>query len=308
MVKWQLRGFPRGSFPCRHPACSTHEGQAECQHANAPPPQVPGREVAGFQLAPCLPFATWNPPPSPPGISRQVRPGIVGAKAFAKPHQPAGRASGPLRNFRPHNAPKISLTSDNQASRWPNACPPPFRRRPASHLAVRSQESAAPRPDRVGIISLRFIMGKSSVLRPDTRRNTADMPAIAQAKAPEGQENQQPSCRWPFPTGHGKFYAQQCAAMNSSGKSLQKNGCHVPKFPFKFVIAFLLTAAAPFIEAQTFLTLCSFSSTNGANPGGALIQGNDGNFYGTTEAGGLANGTLFNGSGGRSTKSRPTAP
>jgi len=29
--------------------------------------QVPGREVAGFQLAPCLPFATWNPPPSPPG-------------------------------------------------------------------------------------------------------------------------------------------------------------------------------------------------------------------------------------------------
>jgi len=28
---------------------------------NASPRQVPGREVAGFQLAPCLPFATWNP-------------------------------------------------------------------------------------------------------------------------------------------------------------------------------------------------------------------------------------------------------
>jgi hypothetical protein len=29
--------FPRGSFPCRHPACSRQEGQAKCQHANAPP-------------------------------------------------------------------------------------------------------------------------------------------------------------------------------------------------------------------------------------------------------------------------------
>ena len=64
-------GLPRGSFPCRHPACSRQEGQAECQHANAPPRQVPGREVAGFQLAPCLPFATWNPPPSPPGSCRK---------------------------------------------------------------------------------------------------------------------------------------------------------------------------------------------------------------------------------------------
>jgi hypothetical protein len=62
-----ILGIPRGSFPCCHPACSRQEGQAERQHANAPPRQVPGREVAGFQLAPCLPFATWNPPPSPPG-------------------------------------------------------------------------------------------------------------------------------------------------------------------------------------------------------------------------------------------------
>jgi len=35
----------------------------------------------------------------------------VSAKAFAKPHQPAGRASRPLQNFRPHSAPKISPTS-----------------------------------------------------------------------------------------------------------------------------------------------------------------------------------------------------
>jgi len=36
-------------------------------HANASPLQVPGREVAGFQLAPNFPFAIWNPPASPPG-------------------------------------------------------------------------------------------------------------------------------------------------------------------------------------------------------------------------------------------------
>ena len=38
-------------------------------------------------------------------------PGAVSAKALAKFHQPAGRASGPFQNFRPHNAPKISPTS-----------------------------------------------------------------------------------------------------------------------------------------------------------------------------------------------------
>jgi hypothetical protein len=75
-TKSQPTGFPCGSFPCWHPACSRQEGQAdlsavlsaiapgataegpakvECQHANAPPRQVPGREVAGFQLAPCCP-------------------------------------------------------------------------------------------------------------------------------------------------------------------------------------------------------------------------------------------------------------
>ena len=38
-------------------------------------------------------------------------PGAMSAKAFAKSPQPAGRASGPCRNFRPHSAPRISLTS-----------------------------------------------------------------------------------------------------------------------------------------------------------------------------------------------------
>jgi len=53
----------------------------------------------------------------------------MSAKAFAKSHQPAGRASGPCRNFRPHSAPEISPTS--AASGKPLAL-----RLPASHQAT----------------------------------------------------------------------------------------------------------------------------------------------------------------------------
>ena len=54
-------------------------------------------------------------------------------------------------------------------------------------------------------------------------------------------------------------------------------------------IVFLLWAAIPFgAPAQTLTTLATFDGTNGANPKAPLIQAN-GNFYGTTSAGG-ANG------------------
>lgn len=46
--------------------------------------------------------------------------------------------------------------------------------------------------------------------------------------------------------------------------------------------------------AQTLTTLVTFNGTNGNGPSGPLVQGTDGNFYGTTYAGGSNNlGTVF---------------
>src|ERR1017187_8856262 len=56
------------------------------------------------------------------------------------------------------------------------------------------------------------------------------------------------------------------------------------------IIAVLIFASTGFIaSAQTLQTLVSFNGTNGANPFAALTQGTDGNFYGTTLAGGVTN-------------------
>jgi uncharacterized protein (TIGR03437 family) len=57
---------------------------------------------------------------------------------------------------------------------------------------------------------------------------------------------------------------------------------------------FLLCAATVVLPAQPFTTVASFSGSNGANPQVALIQGTDGDFYGTTDWGGAYNhGTVF---------------
>ena len=62
----------------------------------------------------------------------------------------------------------------------------------------------------------------------------------------------------------------------------------------KFCIA---TAIAS--PAQTFTTVANFHFTNGSGPNAGLIQGTDGNFYGTTLLGGTNNnctdrcGTVF---------------
>lgn len=61
------------------------------------------------------------------------------------------------------------------------------------------------------------------------------------------------------------------------------------------VALFLLSlGAAARANAQSFSTLVTFNSTNGSSPSGALVQGTDGNFYGTTSGGGKDNlGTVF---------------
>ncbi len=61
----------------------------------------------------------------------------------------------------------------------------------------------------------------------------------------------------------------------------------------RFIAAFCM-AAAVVAPAQTFQTVVTFNSTNGAIPTGVLVQGTDGNLYGTTQYGGTANiGTVF---------------
>lgn len=54
-------------------------------------------------------------------------------------------------------------------------------------------------------------------------------------------------------------------------------------------IGFLIWTLNVACATEILSTLVSFNGTNGANPGAALVQSTDGNFYGTTVAGG-ANG------------------
>lgn len=63
-------------------------------------------------------------------------------------------------------------------------------------------------------------------------------------------------------------------------------------------MAFLFAVTAAPLTAQTFTTLASFNGTNGALPmnqsGSAIVQGPDGNFYGTATSGGpLDAGVVF---------------
>jgi uncharacterized repeat protein (TIGR03803 family) len=60
------------------------------------------------------------------------------------------------------------------------------------------------------------------------------------------------------------------------------------------VVFLLFAATAIAAPAQTYTTLASFDGANGALPWAALVQGTDGNFYGTTAGGGANSaGTVF---------------
>jgi uncharacterized repeat protein (TIGR03803 family) len=60
------------------------------------------------------------------------------------------------------------------------------------------------------------------------------------------------------------------------------------------VVFWLCVVPAIASPAQSFRTLLNFDGTHGANPYATLVQGPDGNFYGTTEFGGpISAGTIF---------------
>jgi uncharacterized repeat protein (TIGR03803 family) len=66
------------------------------------------------------------------------------------------------------------------------------------------------------------------------------------------------------------------------------------EYSLKSKIAFLILASVSLVQAQILQTLCSFSSIGAAYPRAGLTLGNDGNFYGTTSAGGSSgDGIVF---------------
>jgi uncharacterized repeat protein (TIGR03803 family) len=85
-------------------------------------------------------------------------------------------------------------------------------------------------------------------------------------------------------------------SLRSSFAVLQRTIRSVKVSRWKPVCAALLLSAvmATVCSAQTFKKLVDFSGANGAYAYGSLVQGTDGNFYGTTENGGTSDdGTVY---------------
>jgi uncharacterized repeat protein (TIGR03803 family) len=63
--------------------------------------------------------------------------------------------------------------------------------------------------------------------------------------------------------------------------------CKLGRLGIHLVYAALLLGASGPLSAQTYTTLANFNFTDGNVPIGGLVQGTDGNFYGTTAVGGV---------------------
>jgi len=85
-----------------------------------------------------------------------------------------------------------------------------------------------------------------------------------------------------------------------------KRGIEEQSSCWKMAGVVLVICAATMASTQTVTTLASFDISNGADPFTGLVQGTDGNFYGTTQAGG-ASSNCTNGCG-TILRLRPQAP
>jgi len=69
---------------------------------------------------------------------------------------------------------------------------------------------------------------------------------------------------------------------------------HLKKGNLLAIVAAIIASGCITVSAQTLTTLHSFNGADGQSPEGTLVQGSDGNFYGTTPLGGAhAKGTVF---------------
>jgi uncharacterized repeat protein (TIGR03803 family) len=82
------------------------------------------------------------------------------------------------------------------------------------------------------------------------------------------------------------------ALMRGRRRAVRENLLELPSFSCIALLCFAATVIAS--PAQTFTTLVVFDGTNGGLPSWALVQGIDGNFYGSTGFGGTGSqGTVF---------------
>jgi hypothetical protein len=70
-------------------------------------------------------------------------------------------------------------------------------------------------------------------------------------------------------------------------RAIGQTGLTMRKLVIAGVLAALGLCAPASLPAQTYTTLANFNDTDGSEPLGGMVQGTDGNFYGTTP------GTVF---------------